>query len=73
MNTHPFVHDVYMALAYANITKDTFKVWVKEIRHTFIQKNVLSMDTEQCEEIGYDNFCVVGRSFIEIVKKISSL
>lgn len=46
MNTHPFVHNVCTILAYADITKDIFKVWVKEIGNSFIQKNVLSMDRE---------------------------
>ena len=31
INTHPFVYNVKMALAYANVTKATFKIWVEEI------------------------------------------
>ena len=73
MNKHPFVHKLYMALAYANVAKYIYKICVKEIRHAFIQKNVLSMDGKQCDEIGYDNCCIIGRSFIETVKENSSL
>ena len=62
-----------MTLTYANVNKDKFEICVKEIRHTFIQRNTLSMDIEQCEEIGYDNCCIVGRSFIETVKENSSM
>ena len=56
--THPFVSNVYTALAYSNATPATFKIWVKEIRQAFILKNILSMDKEQCLEVGYDNCCI---------------
>ena len=31
MNIHPFVHNMYMALAYANVNKDTFKILSKKL------------------------------------------
>ena len=63
MNKHPFVYNVNMALVYANVKKDTCRFFfVREIRHAFIQKNVLSMDREQCDEIGYV-YCSIDRRF----------
>ena len=58
INTHPFVYNINMALVYSDVTKATFRIWVKEIRYAFILKNILSMDKEQCEKIGYENYCI---------------
>ena len=67
LNTHPFVHSVHMSMAYNDISHGTFKLWVEEVRHDFISKNIFSMTPKELSEIGYE--CQIDvRSFMETVK-----
>ena len=59
---------VYEACYYANISEETFKGWVEVIRHGFIKRNIISMAKIDCEEVGYENANIDGRSFLEVTE-----
>ena len=65
---HAFVLKIKYACLYNGIDELTFDKWVKSIRHGFIRRNAISMSQELLKEIGYDNACIDGRSFLEMME-----
>ena len=63
---HPFVSKMHNALMLCNISKETFKGWVKVVKHGFINRNIISMSKQDCEEVGYENIQIDGRSFFDM-------
>jgi len=70
---HPFVNQVIQACHYNNITEATFNGWVEVVRNGFIQRNIMSMARSECEEVGYDNINIDGRSFLEVTEANSKM
>ena len=66
--SHPFIANVMNACIYSNVSEDTFKTWVESVRHGFIKRNIISMAKADCEEVGYANISVDGRSFLEVTE-----
>ena len=67
-NRHPFINKVNEACAYCDITKETFKGWVEVVRHGFIKRNIITMARSDCDEVGYENVNIDGRTFVDIIQ-----
>ena len=70
-NAHPFISQVKRACYNSNISDKTFDGWVETIRKGFIRRNIISMDKANCEEVGYGNVSIDGRSFLEVTESNS--
>ena len=70
---HPFAAQVIKACYNSQITEETFNGWVQVVRNGFIQRNIMSMAKAECEEVGYDNVNIDGRSFLEVSEANSKM
>ena len=70
---HPYIAQVLTACYYSNITEEVLDGWVEVVRHGFIQRNILSMAKAECEEVGYENINIDGRSFLEVMEANSKM
>ena len=55
-NGRSFVHKVRQICLTSNVTEACASTWIKEVKDGFIQKNILCMSVNICEESGK---CVV--------------
>ena len=69
--THPFIANIEKARIYSNVSIETFNGWVESVRHGFIRRNIISMAKADCEEVGYGNISIDGRSFLEVTESNS--
>ena len=65
---HPYISKVLQACYYSQITPETFKGWREVVRQGFIKRNIMSMARTECEEVGYANVNIDGRSFLEVTE-----
>ena len=65
---HPFIAKVYLICHYLKISEETFNGWVEVVRHGFIKRNIISMKKSDCEEAGYKNASIDGRSLLEVIE-----
>ena len=63
--THDFIHTIDTIRNQLNISDDTFKSWIKDIRTKFILNNYFSMNNQRLNDIGFDKYKVDGRSLVD--------
>ena len=68
---HPFCVKVIESCYYCEISTAAFNGWVETVRHRFIKSNIVSMSQSFCDEVGYDDITVDGRSFLEVMESNS--
>ena len=62
---NPYIAKVNIACHNCDISEGVFQSWVNIVREGFIKKNIIFMSAPMCQEVGYDNATVDGRSFLE--------
>ena len=63
--THDFIQTIDTIRNQLNISDDTFKSWIKDIRTEFILNNSFSMNNQRLNDIGFDKYKVDGRSLVD--------